>query len=120
MASDAAIDVAVVVEAPLDAALADTRPIRTDATRATRAMRPDADVGSAPPPPVLRSITIGATPWAYFTVDGDPTRYETPATLKLAVGSHRVTFSNPELDVTRTVTVTVPEEGDARHVEKMR
>jgi hypothetical protein len=39
--------------------------------------------------------------------------------LKLTVGPHRVLFTNPQLGVTRTVTVTVPAEGEARHVEKM-
>jgi hypothetical protein len=113
---DAALETpdAAIAESPRDAALAiDARVARPDA----RPARPDAATGSAP---VLRPITIGAQPWAYFTVDGDPTRHETPATLRLAVGPHRVTFTNPELGVTRTVTVTVPEAGDARHVEKMR
>ncbi|HEY5938625.1 MAG TPA: serine/threonine-protein kinase [Kofleriaceae bacterium] len=105
-AADAAIDAAVAMDARIA--------IRPDAARA---VRPDA---GAAPVAVLRPITIGAQPWAYFTVDDDPTRHETPATLKLTVGPHRVTFSNPQLGVTRTVTVTVPEEGEARHVEKMR
>jgi hypothetical protein len=39
--------------------------------------------------------------------------------LKLPVGAHRVTFSNPQLGVSRTVTVVVPAQGEARHVEKM-
>jgi hypothetical protein len=39
--------------------------------------------------------------------------------LKLSVGAHRVTFTNPQLGVSRTVTVTVPAQGEARHVEKM-
>jgi hypothetical protein len=30
-----------------------------------------------------------------------------------------VTFSNPQLGVSRTVTVVVPPQGEARHVEKM-
>ncbi|MEJ7596396.1 MAG: protein kinase [Kofleriaceae bacterium] len=111
------IDAAVVsldaAVAPLDARLA----IRPGQPRA----RPDAaPIDALGPAAVLRPIMIGATPWAYFTIDGDPTRHETPMTLRLAVGAHRVTFSNPELGVSRTVTVNVPEEGEARHVEKMR
>ena len=113
---DAAPD-ASAIDAMRDASVIDVRPvIRTDATR----VRPDAPAGEAAPPVVLRPIPIGAKPWAYFTVDTDPTRHETPTTLRLAVGAHRVTFSNPELGVSRTVTVVVPEEGEARHVEKMR
>jgi hypothetical protein len=64
-------------------------------------------------------MTLGASPWAYVTVDGDPTKYQTPVTLPLTVGPHRVTFSNPQLGVTRTVTVTVPAEGPARHSESL-
>jgi len=67
----------------------------------------------------LRPIWINALPWAFFTVDGDPKQHETPAMLKLPVGDHRVTFTNPQLGVSRTVTVTVPAQGEARHVEKM-
>ena len=64
-------------------------------------------------------MTIGATPWAFITIDGDPTKHETPVTLPLTVGPHKVTFSNPQLGVTRTVTVTVPAEGPARYVEPL-
>jgi serine/threonine-protein kinase len=79
--------------------------------------------GSDTPPtpePVRRPTTLGAVPWANITVDDDPTVHETPVTLELAVGMHRVTFSNPQLGVTRTVTVTVPATGPSRHVESLR
>jgi hypothetical protein len=78
---------------------------------------PDAGAGSAAPAP--RAIWINALPWAYFTVDGDPKQHETPKLLELPVGPHRLTFTNPQLGISRTVTVTVPAEGDARYVEKM-
>jgi hypothetical protein len=67
--------------------------------------RVDAGTGSARPA-VLRPVWINALPWAYFTVAGDPKQHETPAMLKLPVGDHRVTFTNPQLGVSRTVTVT--------------
>ena len=67
-----------------------------------------------------RPFTIGADPWAYFTVDGSPVQHETPETLELSVGAHRITFSNPQLGVTRTVTIDVQEDGEPRHVERMR
>ncbi len=109
---------ATVPDAAPDAALADAAPIdaarRPDASRI--ATRPDAApkaVGE------MKRFTIGATPWAYFTVDGDPKEYETPMSLKLTVGPHRVTFRNPELNVSRTVTITVPPDDEGRHVEKM-
>lgn len=106
---------------PVDAAVVDAavRVVRTrpDAGRTVRAPTVDARPASTA---TLRPITIGAVPWAYFTVDDDPTQHETPKTLRLSVGAHRVTFSNPQLGISRTVTVTVPEDGDARHVERMR
>lgn len=67
-----------------------------------------------------RAFTIGADPWAYFTVDGSPVQHETPETLELSIGAHRITFSNPQLGVTRTITIDVPEHGEARYVERMR
>jgi serine/threonine-protein kinase len=111
---DAAIGLdAAIVRASIDAAPpVISRPPPSSAGGSAKATLPDA--------PVLRPITIGAIPWAYFTVDDDATQHETPLTMHLSVGTHRVSFSNPELGVRRTVTVTVPAEGDARHVEKMR
>ena len=114
-AIDAAIDAAPIDAAITDAALVDARRLPVDATRVV-VPRPDAALR---PTGELRPITIGAQPWAYFTVDDDPKQYETPMTLRLTVGPHRITFTNPQLGVSRTVTVTVPAEGDARHVEKM-
>ena len=103
---------------PPDAAV-DAAPLRIDASIVHVTPRLDADAGAAVPAGPLRPIWINALPWAYFTVDSDPKQYETPAMLKLAAGPHRVTFMNPQLGVSRTVTVTVPAEGEARHVEKM-
>jgi Protein kinase domain len=107
-------------DAPDDAYPIDAPPL--DARRAPPhdagklAVRPDV----APKPVgIVKSFTIGATPWAYFTIDDDPKQYETPQTLKLTVGPHSVRFTNPQLNVSRTVTVTVPPNDDGRHVEKM-
>ena len=112
---DAPIDAApIAVDAPVDATPIDARRSVQDAGRI--AVRPDAL--NLPVGP-LKSFTIGAVPWAYFLIDGDPVRYETPMTLKLTAGPHRVTFTNPELNVSRTVTITVPANDDGRHVEKM-
>jgi hypothetical protein len=80
---------------------------------------PRIDGGAGGTSAVLRPIWVNALPWAFFTVDADPKQHETPAMLKLSVGDHRVTFTNPQLGVSRTVTVTVPAQGEARHVEKM-
>ena len=115
-AADAGLDAFdAAIDAPVDAAIdapIDARPTRSDA----RPVRVDA----APKPTgETKSFFIGATPWAYFTVDSDPKEYETPQKLKLTVGTHRVTFRNPQLGVSRTVTITVPPDDDGRHVEKM-
>ena len=138
-ARDAAIALATADAPPLDvppddaatspdAALLpppDAAPRRIDASIVHVVPRLDAGTGagtgsdSARPAGPLRPIWINALPWAYFTVDGDPKQYETPSMLSLPVGSHRVTFMNPQLGVSRTVTVTVPAAGEARHVEKM-
>jgi tRNA A-37 threonylcarbamoyl transferase component Bud32 len=106
---------------PSDAALPppDAPTIRLDAAIIRAVPRVDAGTHAVQPAGPLRPIWINALPWAYFTVDGDPKQYETPALLKLPAGPHRVTFMNPQLGVSRTVTVTIPAEGEARHVEKM-
>ncbi len=81
--------------------------------------RVDAGIAAAAPPPVLRDVTIGAVPWADFTVEGDPTVHQTPETVRLSPGPHRVTFRNPQLGVERTVTIVVPADRDHRHVEHL-
>lgn len=68
---------------------------------------------------VLRRVTINAIPWAYFTVDGDPTRHETVKTLQLAPGPHRIHFVNPVLELERTITLDVPSDRDVSHVERL-
>ncbi|HLL20980.1 MAG TPA: protein kinase [Kofleriaceae bacterium] len=103
-------------DGPPDARSTPDARVRVPGDAARTVVRPDVPVRSAGQ---LRPILIGAVPWAYFTVDDDPKQYETPMTLRLAVGTHRVTFTNPQLGVSRTVTVSVPADGDARHVEKM-
>ncbi|MEO8705179.1 MAG: hypothetical protein ABI867_34355, partial [Kofleriaceae bacterium] len=120
--ADAAVDVlepdAAIDARPPDAPPLDAAPrITSDAGVRVTQIR---DAAPVAPAATLRPIAINAIPWAYFTVDDLPTQHETPKTIELAVGSHRITFTNPELKVSRTVTVEVPAEGIARHVEKMR
>ncbi|MEZ4358771.1 MAG: serine/threonine-protein kinase [Kofleriaceae bacterium] len=67
-----------------------------------------------------RRFTIGAKPWAHFQIDGDPKTYETPATLELTLGAHRVHFVNPALGITKDVTIRVGLEGPASHVELLQ
>jgi len=80
--------------------------------------RPRASAPPEPTPPAARHrVTLGATPWANFTVDGDPSLHQTPETLELAAGRHVIHFENPELRITRTVLLDV--DRDLRHVEPM-
>ena len=62
-------------------------------------------------------MTIGARPWATFYVDDDPARHETPETLELTPGRHRVRFVNEQAHVDRTITLDVPADRDSKHVE---
>jgi hypothetical protein len=101
---------------PIDASTR-VRPPKVDA-----GLVPDAAEGSAavvPPPVVLRRVTINAVPWAYFTVDSDPTQHQTIKTIQLAPGPHVIHFANPVLKIERDVTIDVPEGRDHSHVERL-
>jgi len=94
--------------------------------------RPAASRAAAPPPPTAPPaqppgeaagrasgdpakrcrVRINLTPWAYFTADDDPTRHETPGTLDLAPGPHRLHVWNPELHVERDIAIHVPADRD--------
>jgi hypothetical protein len=58
------------------------------------------------------TINIKRT-WAYFTVDGEPTRHQTPETVKLTAGPHMVHFWNDLVHATKEVTIDVPAHDDA-------
>jgi len=86
---------------------------------------PDSGAGSAegsdPPPgagsdaqhaPATCKVRFNLTPWAYYTVDGDTTRHETPGTIDLPPGPHRLHVWNPELHVERDITINVPADRD--------
>jgi eukaryotic-like serine/threonine-protein kinase len=51
------------------------------------------------------TVRIYAKPWAYVEAKGK--RRETPTTLTLPVGVHDISLYNPELDIRKTVTVTI-------------
>lgn len=53
-------------------------------------------------------VRINLTPWAYYTADEDGTRHETPGTIDLTPGPHRLHVWNPELHVERDILITVP------------
>lgn len=74
--------------------------------------KPDAQPNAAV---ATRTILLGAKPWANVTVDGGPA-VETPARVELTIGTHQAVFTNPELAITKRVTITVTETSDARFV----
>ncbi len=82
---------------------------------------PDAGLAAISPPSTTstRKVTINAIPWAYFTVDSDPTQYETVKALQLTPGHHELHFSNPVLKVERDVAIEVPADRDTSHVERL-
>jgi hypothetical protein len=57
-------------------------------------------------------VRINLTPWAYYTADHDPTRHETPGTIDLTPGPHRLHVWNPELHIERDITINVPADRD--------
>jgi len=65
-----------------------------------------------PPKPPMCRVRINLTPWAYYTADDDTTRHETPGTIELAPGVHRLHVWNPELHVERDITIDVPADRD--------
>jgi serine/threonine protein kinase len=57
-------------------------------------------------------VRINLTPWAYYTVDHDTTRHETPGIIDLAPGEHRLHVWNPELHIERDIVLAVPADRD--------
>jgi len=67
---------------------------------------------AAPAIPATCRVRINLTPWAYYTVDGESTQHETPGTLGLTPGPHRLHVWNPELHIERDITINVPADRD--------
>jgi len=72
---------------------------------------------AGPPPsdaakPATCRVRVNFTPWAYYTVDHDAARHETPGTIDLAPGEHHLHVWNPELRIERDITLTVPADRD--------
>ncbi len=119
----AVVDAVQIVAPPIDATVAVAAP--PDAgprVRTPPKLTPDASTAQVVPPPAVekRRVTINANPWAYFTVDGDPTRYQTIETVLLAPGPHTIHFDNPELHIKRDRTIDVPDDHDISVVEPLR
>jgi hypothetical protein len=86
------------------------RPAASPGT-ADLAHAPSSAPSDAAKPPTCR-VRINFTPWAYYTVDHDPTRHETPGTIDLAPGEHHLRVWNPELHIERDIALTVPADRD--------
>jgi hypothetical protein len=68
----------------------------------------------APALPTHKAI-IGAQPWSYFTVDGDPTQHESGEPIQLTAGPHTIHFvGQPHFQTDKTVTITVPDDDSFR------
>lgn len=116
-ASPAPIDAALL--APTDAAV---RAPSDAGVKVRPKPTPDAAIAQVAPPPTVekRKVTINAIPWAYFTIDGDPTRYETIRTIPLAPGPHTIHFDNPELGIKTDKEIEVPADRDTTVVERLK
>jgi hypothetical protein len=57
-------------------------------------------------------VRINLTPWAYYIADQDGIQRETPGTIDLTPGLHRLHVWNPELHVERDIVITVPADRD--------
>ncbi len=90
---------------------------RTAEPRSADARVHSSNKPDAPPTAVAatRTILLGAKPWANVSVDGGPA-FETPARFDLTYGAHQAVFTNPELAITKRVTITVTDTSDTRFV----
>jgi hypothetical protein len=68
--------------------------------------------GADRPRPPTCKVRINLTPWAYYTADNNGERHETPGTLELTPGAHRLHVWNPELHIERDIVLQVPADRD--------
>ena len=58
--------------------------------------------------------------WSYFTVDADPTKYQTPITIELSPGPHKLHFTgNDNFPADKTVNAVVPDKDNFKVIEKL-
>lgn len=53
------------------------------------------------------SITVGTKPWSELWIDGKNTGRHTPYSESIGCGKHKLTFKRPDLEIEKTVTITV-------------
>jgi serine/threonine protein kinase len=106
---------------PVDAGVVDAAP-RTRPPRGTQTSKQTQTVVTPPPTAVTKyKVLINATPrWSYFTVDNEPTKYATLATLELTPGPHKIRFlGNDDFKADKEITITVPENDSFKLVQKL-
>src|SRR5262249_10418763 len=64
----------------------------------------------------LCRVHLNLTPWVYYTADGDSTRHETPDTIELTPGPHKLHVWNPELDIERDIVIDVPADRESTNI----
>jgi serine/threonine protein kinase len=115
------VEAPVQVEPPVDAHV-DPPPI--DATPAVvQAPRwvkkhPTQQGSAAAPQVVLHTVRVNATPWAFFTIDSDPTQHQTLDNVKLSAGPHVLHFTRDAIQ--RDKAIVVPDNDDLAVVQDMR
>jgi serine/threonine-protein kinase len=116
-----AIDAAVIAPPPPADAGRPDAPSRVKPHHVVVRVRPDARVAVVAPATTKYRVLINVTPsWSYFTIDNDPTTYQTLATVDLAPGPHRIHFTgNEHFPADKKVNIVVPEKHGFKVVEKL-
>jgi serine/threonine protein kinase len=90
------------------------------ATTGSARQGPGSAEGSGSPGPTgdrpraaICRVRINLTPWAFYTTDADSAIHETPGTIDLTPGPHRLHVWNPELHIERDIILDVPADRDA-------
>ncbi|MFT3696519.1 MAG: serine/threonine-protein kinase [Kofleriaceae bacterium] len=111
------VDAQVMIVEPIDAPV---MIVDAGVVHDARPRRPVIDAGAliAPPPRAVHKVMVNATPWAYVTVDNDPTRYETLATLHLTAGPHTFHFEHEATK--KDKQIVVPDDDSLVITESMR
>ncbi|MES1172207.1 MAG: serine/threonine-protein kinase [Bacteroidota bacterium] len=52
-------------------------------------------------------LKVGSRPWAEVWIDGKNTGGHTPYTQSIACGTHKLTFKRPDLQISKTISMTV-------------
>jgi serine/threonine-protein kinase len=107
---------------PIDSARMKLPPRGTDAKPALQDAKPaDTEPKLTPPPPAPKfKVMINSTPWSYFTIDNDPTKYTTLANVELTAGPHKIHFlGNEAFPADKAVSIVVPETDGLKVFEKL-